>query len=206
MSQHNTENIINKIVYAGETLIDLSIDTVTSGQVLAPAYFHLPNGLRVQGTCTFDADTSDATAQASEILSGKSAYVNGNKIEGSMPNRGDASGVISAADQVVSISQGYHDGSGTVAIDSTEQAKLIAGNIRTGVEILGVTGSYDGTDQIKATPGSATPMDTQQVILPSASGDYNYFTQFTVAPIPYVETQNAAGGYTATIGTQTPAA
>lgn len=200
MSQHNPENIVNKVIYGGETLIDLSVDTVSANQVLSPAYFHLPNGQRVQGACTYDADTSDATAQASEILTSKSAYVNGSKVTGSMPNRGGQNTSIATVAQEVTIAQGFHDGSGKVKIDATEQAKLIAGNIRTGIEILGVTGSYDGTDLIKATTGSATPTTTSQTILPSGSGDYEYFTQFTVAAIPYVETENAAGGYTATIG------
>ena len=39
---------------------------------------------------------------------------------------------------------GFHDGSGSVAIDSTEQDKIVPGNIKSGVEILGVTGTYSG--------------------------------------------------------------
>lgn len=199
MSQHNVENVINKVVYDGDVLIDLSADTVTAAQVLAPATFHLPSGETATGTCTYDADTSDATAQAAEVLNSKTFYKNGTKVTGTMPNIGKQNISITNKADNITISKGYHDGSGKAAIDSTEQAKIIPGNIRTGVEVLGVTGTYDGTDLIKATTGSATPTAAQQVILPSQSGDYEFFTQFTVAEIPYTEVLNASGGYTATI-------
>lgn len=202
MAKHDSTKIINKVIYAGDTLIDLSADTVLADQVLAPAYFHLPTGERVQGTCTYDADTSDATASASEVLYRKTAYVNGNKITGSMTNIGAQNSTISTVAQEVSINQGYHDGSGKVKINTTEQAKIVAGNIKNGVEILGVMGEYTGSEiaESKATTGSATPSTDQQVILPSSVGaQYEYFTQFTIAAIPYTETQNAAGGYTAII-------
>ena len=196
----NAEHPVNKIVYFGETLIDLSSDTVDESKVLAPATFHKSDGTTATGTCSYDANTKDATAVAAEVLNTKTFYKNGSKVTGTMPNIGEQTSSISTVSQEVSISQGYHDGSGKISINSTEQAKLIAGNIKTGVEILGVTGTYDGSERIKATTGSATPAKTQQVILPSSSGDYDYFTQFTVAAIPYTEVQNAAGGYTVTIG------
>jgi len=202
MAKHDTTKIINKVIYAGDTLIDLSADTVAQNQVLAPAYFHLPTGERVQGTCTFDADTSDATASAAEILASKTAYVNGNKITGSMPNIGVQNNDITTVAQEVVISQGYHDGSGKIKINATEQAKIVAGNIKTGVQILGVLGKYTGSEiaESKATTGSATPTTEQQVVLPSSvDSKYEYFTQFTVEAIPYTETQNASGGYTAII-------
>lgn len=192
-------NVINKVVYAGRTLIDLTADTVEESMVLSPATFHKADGTISTGTCTYDADTKDANAQASEVIAEKTFYKNGQKITGTMPNRGQQTSSITTVAQAVAIQNGYHDGSGSVAIDSIEQAKIIPGNIKTGVEILGVTGAYDGTDQIKASTGSAIPSNTQQVILPSATGDYDYFTQFTVAAIPYTETENAAGGYTAAI-------
>ena len=83
-----TNQYVNKVVYAGNTLIDLTADTAIATDVLSGKYFHLASGERVQGACTYDADTSDANATAGEILSGKTAYVNGNKITGSMPNNG----------------------------------------------------------------------------------------------------------------------
>ena len=193
------ENIINKVVYGGRTLIDLTSDTITAADVINSKTFHKADGTTGQGSCTYDADTSDATAQASEILATKTAYKNGSKLTGSMTNVGKQDRVIADADDELTISQGYHDGSGKAKLDATEKAKLIAGNIKNGVSILGVTGDYTGSELIKATTGSGTPSTSSQTILPSGSGDYDYFTQFTIAAIPYTETVNAAGGYTATI-------
>ena len=190
---------VNKVIYDGSTLIDLTSDTVTASDVLDGVYVHLPTGERVEGTCTYNADTSDATATAGEILATKTAYVNGNKITGQMNNRGAVTGTITTKAQQYTIQSGYHDGSGKVSISTTEQDKIVAGNIKNGVEILGVTGSYTGSELIKATTGSATPSSSSQTILPSSSGDYDYFTQFTVAAVPYTETDNAAGGKTVEI-------
>ncbi len=190
----------SKIIYFGETLIDLTADTITAADVINSKTFHLASGEAGTGSCTYDADTSDATAIAGEVLSGKTAYVKGAKVTGTMTNIGEQVGTISTVAQEVTISQGFHDGSGKVSINSMEQAKIVAGNIKNGVEILGVEGTYTGSELLKATTGSATPSNTSQVVLPSESGDYDYFTQFTVAAVPYTSTLNSAGGYTVTIG------
>ena len=79
----------NKVVLGdGTVLINLTDDTVTAADVLSGVYFHLPSGARTQGSCTYDADTSDADAVVGEILYGKTAYKAGNKLTGTMPNRG----------------------------------------------------------------------------------------------------------------------
>lgn len=181
----------------GTVLIDLTADTVTAAKLLYGYTAHGADGDSVTGSCTFDADTSDATATASEILNTKTAYKNGNKITGEMPNRGAVTGTISAVAGVYTIQQGYHDGSGTVSIDSTEQAKIIAANIKSGVEILGVTGSYSG-ESISARSASATPSFSAQTILPGTG--YDYLSQVSIAAIPLVYADNAAGGKTVTIG------
>ena len=187
---------INKVIYGGDTLIDLTVDDVAASDVLSGKKFHLPSGAPGTGTCPYDADTSDATAVAAEILATKTAYKNGSKLTGTMPNKGAITGTISTKDGQYTVPQGYHDGSGKVSISATEQAKIIAGNIKAGIEILGVTGAYAG-DTISAQAKTATPTTAQQTILPDTG--YDYLSQVTVAAIPYTETDNTAGGKTVTI-------
>ena len=158
---------------------------------------HDKSGASITGNCTYDTNTTDATAQASEILATKTAYVNKNKITGSMTNNGSVTGTISTKAGQYTVPSGYHDGGGKVSISSTEQNKIIAGNIKSGVTILGVTGSYSG-ESVTAQSKTVTPSTSQQVILPDQ--DYDYLSQVTVNAIPYTETLNASGGYTAEIG------
>lgn len=194
------EKNISKVVYGGNTLIDLTADTVTADKILSTYTAHDKSGAPIVGTCTFNADTSDATAAGAEILSGKTAYVNGVKITGEMKNNGAVSGVISKKADSYTVPIGYHDGAGRVAISTTEQAKIIATNIRAGVSILGVTGTMSGTESVKVQAKTVTPTTTQQTVLPDSSQGFNYLSQVTVNPIPYNESDNAQGGKTVTIG------
>ena len=189
---------VNKVVLAdGTTLIDLTGDDVTKASVLSGMKFHLPSGEATTGTCPYDADTSDATAVAAEILLNKTAYKNGSKLTGTMPNNGGVTGTISTVSGQYTVPAGYHDGSGKVGISATEQAKVIAGNIKAGIQILGVTGTYSG-EAISVRSASATPTFSEQTILPGTG--YDYLSQVTVAPITVVEADNSAGGKTVTIG------
>lgn len=187
---------INKIIYGGETLIDLMSDTVDAAHLLSGYKAHDRSGTQITGTCTFNADTSDATASADEILSGQIAYANGNKITGTMANNGGVTGTISTKAGQYTVPEGYHDGSGKVSISTTEQNKIIAGNIKSGIVILGVTGTYAG-ESVSAQAKTATPTTTQQVITPDAN--FDYLSQVTVNAIPYVESANQYGT-TVTIG------
>lgn len=189
---------VNKVVYGGTVLIDLTGDTVTADKVLTGYTAHDKSGATITGSCNYDVNSEDATVAVAEILTGKTAYARGSKITGTMPNNGAVTKSISTKTQEVSIAQGYHDGSGKVSISSTEQAKIIPTNIRDGVTILGVTGTMSGTEGARAQAKTVTPTTTVQNVLPDDG--YNYLSQVTVNAIPYVESDNSAGGTTVTIG------
>lgn len=189
---------INKLVLGTEVKFDLTADTITADKLLTGHTAHDKAGEAITGTCDYDANTSDATAAVAEILSGKTAYARGAKLTGTMPNNGAATGTITTKAQQYTIPMGYHDGSGKVSISTSEQAKIIAGNIKQGITILGVQGSYGGEAVSAQANKDVTPTLAQQVITPDA--DYDYLAQVTVAAIPVTETNNAAGGVTLTIG------
>lgn len=189
----------SKVVLAsGEVLIDLTADTVDAAHLLDGYTAHGKNGAPVTGACTFDSDTSNDTASASEILATKTAHARGAKLTGTMPNNGGITGSITAKSQEYTIPQGYHDGSGKVSISSTEQAKLIPANIRQGIMVLGVEGSMSGSEGVIAQSKTATPTFSAQVISPDTG--YTHLTQVTVEAIAVTYADNSAGGKTVTIG------
>lgn len=187
-----------KIIYGGKPLIALPGDPVTAETLLSPATAHDKSGAVITGTCTYDSDTSGATATVAEILKGKTAYARGALLTGTMPNNGAVDLSITKVDDSLTIPQGYHDGSGSASISEDEQAKIIATNIREGVTILGVLGTMSGSEDMKAQSKTVTPTTAQQEVLPDT--DYNCLSSVVVLAIPYAETDNAAGGITATIG------
>ena len=198
-----TNQYVNKVVYGGTTLIDLTADTVTSYALLSGVTAHNKAGAPVTGTCDWDSNTTDANATASELLLNKTAYVNKVKITGQMPNNGSANiTVVDTSGTTIPI--GFYDGSGKAAIDSTSLANLIPTNIRRGIEILGVEGTLSPEDQLVVGAASATPYTTSYTIT-AASLNYDYITQITVASIAYTEVDNQQGGKTVTIGTVAPA-
>ena len=188
---------INKVVYGSTVLIDLTADTVTADKILTKYTAHDASGTTITGTCDYDVNSQDATVAVAEMLSGKTAYARGTKLTGTMPNNGAVSLTISKVTDEVSIAQGYHDGSGKVKILDTEVAKLIASNIKQGITILGVTGTLEPSSSVKVHAKTVTPTTTAQTILPDSG--YDYLSQVTVSAIPYVETENSAGGTTVTI-------
>ena len=116
-------------------------------------------------TSSGGTDTSDATVNASDVLENKIAYGASGRIVGSMKNNGRQTINVSSANTSYTISKGYHNGSGRVQISSADASKLIASNIKRGITILGVTGSYQGSAsssgiQVKTGTTTSTSINT----------------------------------------------
>ena len=91
------------------------------------------------GTAKF-FDTASGDLTSADLLTGKTGFGANGEVPGSMANNGSTGGTISTKAGTVTIPAGYTSG-GTVSISSTEQAKVIASNIKSGVTLLGVAGS-----------------------------------------------------------------
>jgi len=105
------------------------------------------------GTAKF-YDGSNTDVAAGDVRSGKKFVGASGEDTGSLADNGATGGTISTKAGTVTIPAGITSG-GSVAISSTEQAKIIAGNIKSGVTLLGVAGSLslptisqDGTTKV----------------------------------------------------------
>ena len=197
-----------------------------ASDVAAGKTFTSSAGLKVTGTheCAAGLDTSDATATAGDILSGKTAYVNGSKVTGSIAAKSASD--ITASGKTVTVPAGYYASSANKSVESATQAtpsisvdtsgkitatseqsagyvaagtksatkqlstqaaqtitpgtadktiasgkyltgkqtvkgdaNLVSGNIKSGVSIFGVSGSYEGSGGIDTSDATATADD-----------------------------------------------
>lgn len=101
---------------------------------------------------TAGIDTSDADATADDIKSGKTAYVDGEKLTGSMYTRGKVTAIVDGTKHY--LQEGYYAG-----IDIPGDENLIAGNIKKDVTIYGVTGELETSGGIDTSDATATADD-----------------------------------------------
>lgn len=114
---------------SGKVSITLESKTVTptkSAQTVSPTSGKVLSSVVVAAIPDEYIVTGDATAKASEILDGRTAYIGGVKVEGSMPNNGAADGSIDGITTTsVTIPAGYTTG-GTISLTSDIEEALAA--------------------------------------------------------------------------------
>lgn len=192
------QQTINQLILFGETKYDTTSATAEAADVRSGQTFVNSDGALVTGTSTKDSDTSADTALASEVLSGKTAHARGAQLTGSMANNGSWSDTIDDLNPVT-IPTGYHSGGGQISIAASDAAKLVPSSIKNGVTILGVTGDYTGSENVRLQAKTATPSNSQQTVV--ADSGYTGLSEVTVSAIPVsITPTSGTNGYTITIG------
>ena len=180
----------------GEVLIDLTQDDVKAEHVQSGIYFHDKTGLRQKGTNTKTVDASEATAEAAEVLTGRTFGKGAEMQTGAMPDNSGKDVVITSK-AGAPIPVGYSDGSGRATLSEADLVLLVPANIKEGVNILGVEGDY-GADDISSQSKEVTPTFEDQTINPDSG--YAFLSSVKVNAIKVDRKDNEAGGVTVTIG------
>lgn len=110
----------------GKGTVSITTETKTATptkeqQVISPTEGSVLSSVTVGAIPDNFIDTTDATATAAQILTGQTAYVDGEKVTGTMPNNSPASTVLDVETTSYTIPAGYHDGTGTVSIVTATQ-------------------------------------------------------------------------------------
>lgn len=164
-------------------LIGLTADKISEGNTI----------LGVEGTAGAGGiDTSDATATVKDILAGKTAYVDGEKLEGTMANNGDL--IVTPNTDEQDHSAGYYNSVQVRPVTSSVDTNIKAENIKSGISILGVAGSVI---ELNGHELEVTPSTEQKVIEPEEN--YNAITRVTVKAVtssidPNITPENIKSG------------
>ena len=240
IEESDGKNIVSPGTKLKHVVDPAEFGNATAADVVSGKTFTSVAGLKVTGTheCTGGIDTSDAPATAGDILSGKTAYVNGSKVTGSIAAKSASD--ITASGKTVTVPAGYYASSANKSVETATQAtpsisvdtsgkitatseqsagyvaagtksatkqlstqaaqtitpgttdktiasgkyltgkqtikgdsNLLASNIKSGVSIFGVSGSYEGSGGTTPTLQSktVTPSESEQTVSPDSGYD-----------------------------------
>ena len=163
-----TSYTIPKGYHSGTGKVSITTETKTatptkSTQNIAPTTGKVLSKVTVNPIPDEFISTEDATAVASNILDGKTAYAGGLEVEGTMVNNGSVSKTLSPTSTSFTIPEGYHDGTGAVSIvtetksatptTSSQTVSATTGKVLKSVTVAAIPAKYKDTTPVTAAAG-----------------------------------------------------
>lgn len=152
--------------HSGSGTVKISTETKTAtptkaAQTISPTSGKVLSKVTVNAIPANYIDTTDATAAAADLLGGKTAYVNGELVEGTMADNGAVSQTLNTTTKSYTVPAGYHNGSGTVSITTetksatpTKSAQTITpstGKVLSSVSVAAIPAAYQDVTGVTAT-------------------------------------------------------
>lgn len=159
---------VPKGYHSGTGKVSITTETKTatptkSTQNIAPTTGKVLSKVTVNPIPDEFISTEDATAVASNILDGKTAYAGGLEVEGTMVNNGSVSKTLSPTSTSFTIPEGYHDGTGAVSIvtetksatptTSSQTVSATTGKVLKSVTVAAIPAKYKDTTPVTAAAG-----------------------------------------------------
>lgn len=156
---------VPKGYHSGTGTVSISTETktvtpTTDQQVVSPTTGKVLSSVTVGAIPAQYVDSSDATATAAQILDGATAYVDGEKVDGTMPNNGAAEKTLDASMTSYTIPAGYHNGEGTVSVSletksatptkSPQTISPTSGKLLASVSVAAIPATYQDVSGVTA--------------------------------------------------------
>lgn len=168
--------------HSGSGTVKISTETKTAtptkaAQTISPTSGKVLSKVTVNAIPANYIDTTDATATAADLLGGKTAYVNGELVEGAMADNGAVSQTLNTTTKSYTVPAGYHNGSGTVSITTetksatpTKSAQTITpstGKVLSSVSVAAIPAAYQDVTGVTAT--AADVLDGKYIVTSTGS-------------------------------------
>lgn len=172
-----TSYTIAKGYHSGTGTVKIATETKTATptkavQTITPTTGKVLSKVTVNAIPANYIDTTAADAVAADILSGKTAYVDGELVEGAMADNGAVSQTLNTTTKSYTVPAGYHNGSGTVSITTetksatpTKSAQTITpstGKVLSSVSVAAIPAAYQ--DVTGVTAAAADVLDGKYIV------------------------------------------